>query len=503
MNLRAVTFLLGCVLAILSAFLVVPLLVGLAFGEEQAVLAFAQAVALTGLVGGGLAFLNRGSARTREGRPDYFRREGLAVVGLTWIVAGVGGALPYLFAGTFASPGDAFFESVSGFTTTGATALSPEGIDGLPKALSFWRSFSHWLGGFGIVMVFVILFPAGGRNLFRSEVAGISREAGQQRVRDSVLGLMRIYVGMSVFEALLLWWSGLTWFDAFVHTFGTIATGGFSSHSSSVAYFASYKVELILVVFMFAAGINFSLYDGMLRLGFRDGFKRLVGSEEVRTYTFMVVSSTLAIGCVLWFWGGSNGEAESTLPDYRSFWLAMRDSLFQVVSIQTSTGYGTADFDRWPEFCRLLLMLLAVVGASAGSTGGGLKVVRFLIVAKAALSGVRRFVRPRAIHSVKVDGQTLEDSSVAAITSYFVLWTLVLLFGTLVLGMFGIEPLTASTAVLATLNNIGPGLVAVGPNMNYGALPELVKWLLSLFMILGRLEFYAVVALFVPGFWRR
>ena len=154
----------------------------------------------------------------------------------------------------------------------------------------------------------------------------------------------------------------------------------------------------------------------------------------------MVVASTLAIGCVLWFWGGSNGAPDSTLPDYRSFWQAMRDSLFQVVSIQTSTGYGTADFDRWPEFCRLLLMMLAVVGASAGSTGGGVKVVRFLIVAKAAFSGVRRFVRPRAIHSVKVDGQTLEEPSVAAITSYFALWTLVLLAGTLALGMFGIEP---------------------------------------------------------------
>jgi len=503
MNLRAVTWLLGCVLLILAVFMLVPLSVGLAFGERQAVVAFGQAAAISGFVGGLLVFWNRGSTMSREGRPDYFRREGLAVVGLAWIVAGAGGALPYLLAGTFASPGDAFFESVSGFTTTGATALQPGGIDALPKALSFWRSFSHWLGGFGIVMVFVVLFPAGGRNLFRSEVAGISREAGQQRVRDSVLGLMRIYVGMSVLESLLLWWSGLTWFDSLVHTFGTIATGGFSSHSESIAYFASYKVELIIVVFMFAAGINFSLYDGMLRLGFRTGLKRLVGSEEVRTYSFMVLASTLAIGCVLWFWGGSNGVAESTLPDYRSFWLAMRDSLFQVVSIQTSTGYGTSDFDRWPEFCRVLLMMLAIVGASAGSTGGGVKVVRFMIVAKAALSGVRRFVRPRAIHSVKVDGHTVDEVTVAAITSYFVLWTLVILFGTLALGMFGIEPLTASTAVLATLNNIGPGLVGVGPSMNYGALPELVKWLLSLFMILGRLEFYAVVALFVPGFWRR
>jgi trk system potassium uptake protein TrkH len=215
-----------------------------------------------------------------------------------------------------------------------------------------------------------------------------------------------------------------------------------------------------------------------------------------------VLGSIAFIGCVLWFWGGSNGELDTGLPDYRSFSRCMRDSSFQVVCLVTSTGFGTADFDRWPESCRMLLMLLATMGACAGSTGGGIKVVRVLIVARAAILGVLRFVRPRAIHAVRVDGQTLDQATVANVTGYFALWILVFLLGTLCLTTFGIDLVTSSTAVLATLNNVGPGLGGVGPALSFEEMPTLVKALLSLYMILGRLEFYAVVALFMPGFWR-
>jgi trk system potassium uptake protein TrkH len=292
-------------------------------------------------------------------------------------------------------------------------------------------------------------------------------------------------------------------FDALIHTFGTIATGGFSNRGDSVLYYGSFSIELVITVFMFLSGLNFAVYDTLLRVGPRPAWRRLVGSAEVKGYAALTLSATLVIGLVLWFWGGSNGVEGSSLADYRALTQSLRDSLFQVVSIITSTGYATADYDQWPQVCRILLMFLAGVGACAGSTGGGLKVVRFLIVWKAAISSVQRFIRPRAIQQVRMDGQSLDEGVVASVTGYFALWIFVFGAGTLFLAAYGIDLETASTAVITTLNNVGPGLARVGPMSNFGEMPALVKLLLSIFMILGRLEFYAVVALFVPGFWRR
>lgn len=502
MNLRAVAWLLGCVLLLLAGFLFVPAGVAVAFGEWSALRACLLSAGASTLLGAFLALRNRGAILTEEGTPNYFRREGLAVVGLAWFLSGAVGAMPFLLAGEIPSPIDAFFESVSGFTTTGSTILTGEGIDGLSKSLAFWRSFTHWLGGIGIVLVFVVLFPTGGRSLFRSEVPGIAREAVQQRVRDSALGLVRVYVALTVLETVVLVIGGLSLYEASIHSFGTLATGGFSNHSTSVAHFRSWFVELVIVVFMFGAGINFGLYDNALRAGWRNAWRTATGSSELRTYALLILFSTLLIAGVLWFWGGSNGDAASTLPDYSSLALSLRDSLFTVVSVQTSTGYATADFDRWPEICRVLLMFLALTGACAGSTGGGIKVVRFMILAKAALRGVNRFARPRAIHQVRMDGTTLDEGIVGAVTGYFGLWVFVFSFGTLALAAMNIELVTAATSVLATLNNIGPGLEAVGPTASFADMPDLAKLLLSGFMILGRLEFYAVVVLFVPRFWR-
>jgi len=504
MNLRAVVRMLGVVLLLIAGFLLVPAAVGLYYRETGSVWSFLEAAGLCALTGFGLVWLNSGSTTTTvRGRPDYFRREGLAVVGLSWLVGGVAGALPYLFTNVLPSFVDAFFESVSGFTTTGSTVMSGEAIDSMPMAVAFWRSFTHWLGGFGIVMVFVVIFPTGGRSLFRSEIPGIAREAGHQRVRDSALALMRIYVGISAIEFVLLALAGMSLFDALIHTFGTIATGGFSNHSASVAYFQSVPIEVILTIFMFFCGINFAIYDTLLRVGPRPAWRSFIGSTEARAYVGLTLGSILFIGVVLWFWGGSNGAADTGLPDYRSFWQSIRASSFQVVCLATSTGYGTDDFDRWPEICRALLMLLAVVGACAGSTGGGMKVVRVIVGGSAATMDVRRFIRPRAIHSVRMDGQTIDEATVASVSGYFALWIFVFLGGTMVLAMYGFDLLTCATAVLATLNNIGPGLNMVGPTMNFAEIPDLGKLMLSIFMILGRLEFYAVVALFVPGFWRR
>lgn len=495
MNLRAVGWLLGCVTLIVAAFLLVPMGVALLHGELAHARAFALSAAISALVGLVLLVRNRGSIRTVEGRPDFYRREGLAVVGLAWVVAGMAGALPYVLSGAIRPPIDAFFESVSGFTTTGATILPGESIQGLSRSLGFWRCFTQWLGGFGIVMVFVILFPTGGRNLFRSEVPGIAREAGLARVRDSAIGLMRVYLAMSALQVLLLLALGLSWFDALVHTFATISTGGFSPYGQSVAAFGSWAVQLLIVGFMFAAGINFGLYDQLLRVGPSRGIRRFLGSIEVRVFAALVLGSTLLVGAAVWI---------AAVPDAReSPARALLDSGFSVVSILTTTGFATADFDTWPQLARVWLMILAVIGGCAGSTAGGLKVVRLVVVAKAALLGIRRFVRPRGVYGVHLDGQQLEEGAVLSISGFFVLWVLVFLSATVSMAAFGIDLESSATAVIATLNNVGPGLGAVGPSQHFGGLPEPVKLLLSLCMILGRLEFYAVVALFIPSFWRR
>ncbi len=503
MNFRAVAQMLGVVLLLMAGFLAVPAAVGLGMGERGPAASCGLAAFVTALVGALVTFVFRGATRDTRKRPDYFRREGLATVGLAWLVGGVAGALPFLFEGTITSPVDAFFESVSGLTTTGSTVMTAEQIDSMPAAIAFWRSFSQWLGGFGIVMVFVVIFPTGGRSLFRSEVPGISREAGHQRVRDAALMLMKIYLVLSVTLLAALMLVGLPVFDAVIHTFTTVANGGFSNHSESIAYFDSALVEGVLVVFMLLSALNFAIYDTLIRVGPRPAWRKLVGSLEVRLFFGIVVGASLVIAAVLWFAGGGAAAGGGDAQSVPGPLAALRLSVFHVVCQITTAGYATADFNAWPQFCRIALMLLAFCGACAGSTSGGLKLVRLAIVLKAALVAVRRFARPRVIHRIRIDGQALDESVVASVTGYLVLWLMVFVAATTLLGAYGIDLETSATAVLVTLNNVGPGLGGVGPAMNFGDLPGAAKFALSICMVLGRLEFYALVALLMPTFWRR
>ncbi|QDV07908.1 Trk system potassium uptake protein TrkH [Planctomycetes bacterium Poly30] len=499
MNFRAVAKMLGIVLMIVSVFLMISAGVGLGYDEKEAMWSFVAAAAVSFLTGGLLAFVFRDATHDQNGRPKYYRREGLATVGLAWIVAGAAGALPYLFSGTLTSFVDAYFESVSGWTTTGSTIMSGEQIDGMSHAIAFWRCFSQWLGGFGIVMVFVVLFPTGGRSLFRSEVPGVSREAAHQRVRDSAIMLAKIYYLLSTGLLITLLSVGMEPFDAVIHTFSTIANGGFSNHSESIAYYDSGLIEIVLVAFMLLSALNFTIYDALLRGGpkgrIKPAWNRFYGSLEARLFLGIVAFSTLSIGAVLWHTEG--------LPEYGSPLLALRDSLFQVVCVITTAGFATEDFDAWPQYCRILLMLIAISGACAGSTAGGLKIVRVVIMVKAAFVSVRKMARPRVIDQVRVDGETLDEGVVASVTGYFVLWVAVFLAATTVLASFGTDLETSATAVIATLNNVGPGLGQVGPVQNFAGLHEVSKMVLSLCMVLGRLEFYALVVLLMPTFWKR
>jgi len=508
MNRRALGWLVGRVLLLLAVFQLVPALVGFGYGEVHAARGCLISAALSALFGAVLVAGFRGGGTTREGRADYFRREGLCAVGLSWLAAAAFGALPFLFSGVTGSLASAVFEATSGFTTTGGTAFTAGEIDALPHAITFWRALTHWLGGIGIVLVFVLLFPAGGRSLFRSEVSGISREATRARVRDSAFGLVRVYVFLTALHALCLWWIRHDVFDAVVHAMSTLATGGFSNHGASVAFFGSWKAELVIALFMFLAGVNFDVYDTVQRQGLRAGWRAFAGSSEVRLYAGLTAGSTLFIGLTLWFWGGGNGAG--ALPDYSHIGLAFKDSFFNVVNVQSCTGYATADYDRWPDTCRVLLVMLMAVGACAGSTGGGLKVVRVLVLWKGVRQAMARFARPRAIEGVRLDGNALEDEAVSAVTAYVGLWLLCVASGVLVVLWLGAEhpdfpgqaPLTALTGVVASLSNCGPGLAAVGPCASYGFLPPATKFLLSFLMLLGRLEFAALFVVLMPKFWR-
>ncbi len=499
MNLKAVAWIFGSVLLVLAAFILVPAAGGASYGEVHEAIACLWSAGIAATCGGALVFLFRGSL-SKDGRVAYHRREGIAAVGLSWIAIGILGALPFLFAGAISSPVDAIFESVSGFTTTGSTILTSERIDSLSHTIAFWRSFTHWLGGVGIVMVFVLFMPTGARSLFRAEVTGYEREAQSARVRDSAKHLFVVYLVLT----LACWGSlralGLDSLDAAIHTFGTVATGGLSSHGSSVAYFQSWPVEAVIVAFMFLSGVNFSLYQSVYGKRMRRWIPTFWSSTEFRVYLGIGVTAILLIATSLWL-SARPGNPDGT--DYRSFALALRDSSFSVVTMQTCSGFATADFDRWPEFCRVLLMAVAFIGGCAGSTAGGLKVIRFVILFKAVRVQVAKVMRPRVVHRIRLDGQSLEASVLPDVGSYFAMWCLFAALSTVFIASFGIDPISASTSVLATLNNAGPGLGLVGPTANFAAFPALAKAWLTVCMLIGRLEFYAIFSLLMPTFWQQ
>jgi trk system potassium uptake protein TrkH len=292
-------------------------------------------------------------------------------------------------------------------------------------------------------------------------------------------------------------------FDAVLHAFSTLATGGFSNRGSSIAYYGSSVIELVLIVFMIVAGTNFAVWNAFLRHGPRTGLREALGSSELRLYLGLVVGATLVLTLVLWFWGGSNGLPGSDLPDYTSLRRCLRDASFSLVAVQSCTGFATADFDRWPDACRVILMALGMIGACSGSTAGGIKVVRLLIVARASLASVRSHARPRAITAVSLDGVTLSDPVIAANVRYFALWILVALCAVLVLVLIGMDATSAISGTISCLNNIGPGLGSIGPAASYAHLNDASKLVLSFLMIGGRLELYALLTLALPGFWRR
>ena len=444
------------------------------------------AAAVTVVIAGILLFLTRGHT-------NLSRRDGFGVVTFGWLFAAVFGALPFIFSGVIPSPVAAVFETMSGFTTTGASVL-PAGnfpaLEMIPRGIIFWRALTHWFGGMGVLVLCVAILPflgVGGMQLYRAEMPGPSKDRLTPRITTTAKLLWGVYALLTLIEVLLLKFAGgMNWFDSVCHTFATMATCGFSTRTASVGAYQSGVVDCIIIFFMFAAGVNFSLHYYAL-IG-QPG--RYFKDPEFRFYFIF----WLLCGLFL---------TVNILPLYAGVLPALRDAFFQGTSILTTTGFITADFDRWPQASRMLLVLMMFVGGCAGSTGGGIKVVRIFIMWKKMLKEVRQFMRPQAVMHLKLGRKPVEDEVVANIAAFFTIFVIVFALASFFMTFFTPDLETAATSVIATLGNIGPGLSFVGATQNYAAIPIPGQLILTFCMLLGRLELYTVLILFLPGFWKR
>ncbi len=415
------------------------------------------------------------------------KREGYIIVSMAWVVISLFGAIPFILAGTTSSYTDAFFETMSGFTTTGATVFTD--IEALPKGILFWRSMTHWIGGMGIIVLSLAILPIlgiGGMQLFVAEVPGVTPDKLHPRITQTAQRLWMIYVLLTLVQTILLLLGGMNLFESLCHAFGTMATGGFSTRNDSIAGFSPY-IQYVIIVFMILAGMSFTLHYFVLK----GQFKKLINNEELKHYLIILAVSTLLITLALVFMQNQ--------PAARAF----RDSLFQVVSVVTTTGFITSDYLMWPYFTWFLIFLLMFTGGMAGSTGGGIKIVRIMLLFKNSAVELKRIVHPQAILPVRINGKAISQNIIFNVLAFFLIYIIIFAFGSLFMSMIGLEFESAVGAVAACLGNIGPGLANVGPVFNYGHVPDSGKWALSFFMLLGRLELFTVLILFSSHFWRK
>lgn len=480
MQYRSVIHLQGLLLSSLAVTMLLPVPFSLYYGggDHWALLLSAVITAVVGL----LAY------RFTEIKRTLRVREGFAIVTFGWLSFSLFGSLPYMLSGAIPSFTDAFFETMSGFTTTGGTILTE--IESLPHGILFWRSLTHWLGGMGIIVLSLAILPflgVGGMQLFKAEVPGPVADKLTPRVTETAKILWGVYMLLSAVETILLMFGGMSLFDALCHTFGTMATGGYSTRNASIGAYDSAYIDYVIIIFMFLAGANFSLHYRFL-LGKWNAYRI---DREFMVYVGIIGVATLLIGMDVWW------NTYENLAD------AFRHSLFQVVSIQTTTGYGTADYEQWSQSSHFILFVLMFIGGSAGSTGGGMKVIRIYLLFKFSVSEFTRLLHPTAVVPVRMRNTAIPRDVITNILGFFVLFMFIYVIGVLIMTMLGLNILTAMGAVAATLGNIGPGLEDVGPTDNYAFIPTAGKWILSLFMLMGRLEIFTVLVLFSPAYWKK
>lgn len=477
MNIRMIGFVLGRILLVEAGLLTLPLAVALLYREP----AMPWLITMAALVVCGALLSFRKPERTA-----LYAKDGFVAVALVWLLMSAFGALPFVLSGDILHYVDAFFETVSGFTTTGASILPA--VEPLSRGSLFWRSFTHWVGGMGVLVFVMAILPMSDghtMHILRAEMPGPTAGKLVSRMSDTAKILYGIYFVMTAAMILLLVLGGMDLFDACIHAFGTAGTGGFSSRNASVGAYNSAYIDIVTGIGMLAFGVNFNLYFFLLVRRFRE----VLRSEELWVYLGIVAASTAAI-------------AANILSLYDSVGTALRHTFFQVSSVITTTGYATVDFGQWPVFSKTVLVLLMFVGGCAGSTAGGLKVTRIVTLAKAAVMDMRKMLHPNAVINVRMEGRALPEKQVRGVQAYLSIYILILCGSWLLLSLAGFDELTTFTAVVTCINNVGPGLNMVGPTGNFGFFAPWAKLLLSFDMLAGRLELFPMLLLFAPSIWR-
>ncbi|MGN0710525.1 MAG: TrkH family potassium uptake protein [Anaerovoracaceae bacterium] len=464
-------------------FMTLPLIISFVNGENNAAAAFLISM-IPLMIIGGLVYSNSTPSHT-----SLTVRDGFLIVSFSWVLVSLMGALPYFISGEFPGFADAFFEAASGFSTTGASILTD--IEAMPRGLLFWRAFTHWIGGMGILVFTIAMLPSlgTGANIIASaEAPGPTMDKITPKMSDTAKHLYIIYSIFTFVLIVLLKIAGMNWFDAFTNAFSTIGTGGFASYNNSIAYYNSPLIEAIIIVFMILAGTNFNLY--FFAFHKRTGIAQLFADEEFRYYIGIigVISTLIAINLCL-------------SDIYGSFLESFRYSSFQTVSIMTTTGFATADFDVWPTFSKMLIFLLFFIGGCSSSTSGGIKVVRVLIMLKLIKRAIQVSLHPNAIVTIKLNEKKISIDTVSIIANFIFLTVLTAFTATLIVTLNGFDLVTSFSAVLTCIGNIGPGFNLVGPSMNFSIFSAPVKVLLSFLMIGGRLELYTFIIVFTPHFW--
>ena len=477
MNIRMIGFVLGRILLVEAGLLTLPLAVALLYREP----AMPWLITMAALVVCGALLSFRKPERTA-----LYAKDGFAAVALVWLLMSAFGALPFVLSGDILHYVDAFFETVSGFTTTGASILPA--VEPLSRGSLFWRSFTHWVGGMGVLVFVMAILPMSDghtMHILRAEMPGPTAGKLVSRMSDTAKILYGMYFVMTLVMIGLLLLGGMDLFDASVHAFGAAGTGGFSSRNASVGAYNSAYIDIVTGIGMLAFGVNFNLYFFLLVRRFRE----VLRSEELWVYLGIVAASTAAI-------------AANILSLYDSVGTALRHTFFQVSSVITTTGYATVDFGQWPVFSKTVLVLLMFVGGCAGSTAGGLKVTRIVTLAKAAVMDMRKMLHPNAVINVRMEGRALPEKQVRGVQAYLSIYILILCGSWLLLSLAGFDELTTFTAVVTCINNVGPGLNMVGPTGNFGFFAPWAKLLLSFDMLAGRLELFPMLLLFAPSIWR-
>ena len=472
----------GALLLFLGLAMLIPLLVGLYY-TDGSVPAFLKSIGIT-LIFGLTLYLPFRKSKVET----ISQREGLAVVAVGWAMVGLFGAFPFYFQNGSFQFIDAVFESVSGFTTTGASILT--NIEAIPRGLLFWRSFIQWLGGMGIIVLSIAILPflgVGGMQLYKAEVPSPVPDKLKPRIRDTALILWKVYALFTLAEAVLLVIGGMDLFEAICHAFTTMPTGGFSTRNASMAHFNSVYMEILVIRFMMFAGINFSLHYQMLK------GKPLAFWRDAECRFFLGIVFVLGMLVSLNTYGAV----------YEKIGEAFRYGIFQVVSIITTTGFATADYEKWPAMSQLILFLCMFIGASAGSTGGGMKIIRIMVCFKYCYKELFSLIHPHAVRHIKIAGKSIPEDITRSILGFLALYIGIFGLASVLLAGLGVDFITSLAAVAATIGNIGPGFGLVGPVENYAQIPYLGKWILIWCMLLGRLEIYTVIILLVPEFWRK